>query len=281
MHGLKQFGQLVLDWPTSLIAGYRQQNDFRPMKSFCFFIGHPRSGHSIVGALLDAHPEIVVAHELGVFKYLLAGFNRIQLFYLLHRNARLSAGNQRRSGNYEYAVPGSWQGRHRIIRVIGDKQGGGAVMRLRCRPRLLARLRRTVQLPLRCIHVVRHPLDNITTIHRKADLHGIGPQLINAVHYYFELCESIAGVRLNLVTNEVFDLRHEDFIENPRNQLQSLCTFLGVDAETEYLEACAGIIRPTPNKSREWTDWPAELIDRVIQRCCDFPFLTSYAEAGI
>ncbi|MBV6654043.1 MAG: hypothetical protein KI786_09830, partial [Mameliella sp.] len=29
-----------------------------------FFIGYPRSGHSILGALLDAHPQVALSHEL-------------------------------------------------------------------------------------------------------------------------------------------------------------------------------------------------------------------------
>ena len=35
------------------------------VKAFCLFIGYPRSGHSLIGALLDAHESVAMAHELS------------------------------------------------------------------------------------------------------------------------------------------------------------------------------------------------------------------------
>ena len=37
------------------------------------FVGQSRSGHSLVGSLIDAHPEAVVAHEIHALKHLLQG----------------------------------------------------------------------------------------------------------------------------------------------------------------------------------------------------------------
>ena len=52
------------------------RDDFAGIGSFLMFVGHPRSGHSLVGALIDAHPNAVVAHELDALKYVEAGFGR-------------------------------------------------------------------------------------------------------------------------------------------------------------------------------------------------------------
>ena len=38
------------------------------MHAFCLFVGYSRSGHSLVGALLDAHPEITIAHQVNGLK---------------------------------------------------------------------------------------------------------------------------------------------------------------------------------------------------------------------
>jgi len=206
-----QIRRLAADWPASLLGGWRHRHDFRELESYCFFIGHPRSGHSIVG----------------------------------------------------------------------DKQGEGAVLRLRQRPSLLRRLRKTVRLPLRCIHVVRHPLDNITTICRKADLHGIDPGLDAAIDYYFALCETITAVRAELAADEVFELRHEAFVEHPRQCLDRLCRFIGVTADPDYLDACASVVRPTPRRSRETIDWPRESTERVLRRSRAFPFLNAYTDREV
>ena len=64
---------------------------FARVESLCLFIGYPRSGHSLIGALLDAHPNAIIADELDALKYVHAGFRRNQLFYLLLRGSRQSA----------------------------------------------------------------------------------------------------------------------------------------------------------------------------------------------
>ena len=34
---------------------------------FLFFVGYARSGHSIIASMLDAHPNVVIAHEYALF----------------------------------------------------------------------------------------------------------------------------------------------------------------------------------------------------------------------
>ena len=46
---------------------------FSKLETIILFIGYSRSGHSLVGSLLDAHPEILVSHELHLMKHLLSG----------------------------------------------------------------------------------------------------------------------------------------------------------------------------------------------------------------
>ena len=93
------------------------------------FTGHARSGHSIVGAMLDAHPEMVVAHEFNIPKHWdeiieVAKNKRLLLRdvlfqYLLKSSSQtVVAGNRgaeraRDEGHYQYHIPGQWQGTFR------------------------------------------------------------------------------------------------------------------------------------------------------------------------
>ena len=92
------------------------------------FIGYPRSSHSLVAAILDAHPEIIIANEYHVLrtweekfrssKEVERSFKKYQLFYDLHelsvRDATfgLRANNSLLDFMYSYQVPGLWQGRY-------------------------------------------------------------------------------------------------------------------------------------------------------------------------
>ena len=90
------------------------------------FIGYPRSSHSLVGAILDAHPEIIIPHQYDVIKYWKkyrpstarkTKMSKYHLFYDLHKLSREQALFGSRSKNaklqgYSYNVPGLWQGGH-------------------------------------------------------------------------------------------------------------------------------------------------------------------------
>ena len=98
------------------------------VETFVLFIGYPRSSHSLVGAILDAHPEIIIPNEYDVLgewdrfrseganeenmeKYLL--FYELQELSLRQATFGIRAKNPVRKHNYNYNVPGLWQGGYR------------------------------------------------------------------------------------------------------------------------------------------------------------------------
>jgi hypothetical protein len=114
---------MVSEYSRSLTKATFRRKPFRAVRSYCIFIGYPRSGHSLVGSLLDAHPNIVIAHELDALKYMNAGFSRGQILNLIVDRSRIFTKQGRVWTGYSYRVPGQWQGNHRDLRVIGDKNG--------------------------------------------------------------------------------------------------------------------------------------------------------------
>ena len=96
----------------SLIGGFAHREAFQHLETFCTFIGYPRSGHTLIGSLIDAHPNALVADELNALRFIDAGFSRNQICYLMLRNSQKSAAAGRERTGYRYDVPGQWQGRH-------------------------------------------------------------------------------------------------------------------------------------------------------------------------
>ena len=93
------------------------------VETFVLFIGYPRSRHSLVAALLDAHPEIIMTQHYDVIQhcreYQSSPQKKYQLFFGIHQESREQAmfgghaGPSRQVNNkqgYYYNVPGSWQG---------------------------------------------------------------------------------------------------------------------------------------------------------------------------
>ncbi len=282
---LKDFGNLfdaICLYLPSLYGGFNNKHLFKDLETYCQFIGFGRSGHSLIGALLNAHPNMVVSHELGALKYVYAGFSKIQIYYLILKNAQLSAQEGQELGGYVYNVPNQWQGRVEKLRVIGDRDGAGDTRRLKISPRYIQRLRRILDVKLKFIFVIRNPYDNITTklkrrLKKKQGLEGHDCNVMDVINFYFSLCETIANFKKMLKDNEIFVLRHESFIENPKLRLKELCYFLGVDAPDDYLNDCASIVYKTPHKSRYDIQWSNELIEIVKNRMDKYPFLLGYS----
>jgi hypothetical protein len=281
----RRFGPLELTRlrAGSLARGLAGRKAFAQLESFCVFLGYPRSGHSLVGALLDAHPRMVVAHELDVLRYVQAGFGRTEIFQLLLENSRRWAAEGREQTGYSYSVPDQWQGRFDALRVIGDKKGGMSTFRLRDDPGLLDRLAHLTGLQLKVVHVVRNPYDNIATMSHRKDTtqpRGTREQAVGipeATLRYFSLCETVASVSSRLGPHQLFDLRHEDLVAAPEDRLRALCEFLGQPAREDYLRDCASIVFRERRRSRDSTEWSSEDVLTVARESSRFGFLAGYS----
>lgn len=263
--------EVQAQYEVSLLQAEQHAAEFQSLRTFCLFIGYPRSGHSLLGSLLDAHPNMIVAHELDVLRFLDAGFSAPQLYALLLNNSQRFAKMGRRWGEYRYAVPGQHQGAFTRLEVIGDKQGGRTSVRIGANPQLLERLLATVRLNCRFIHVVRNPFDVIAT----AAVKQTGSPAA-AAEQFSRMCQVNAWIKQAVGAEQVFELHHEDFVGQPQAWLRRLCAFLGVAADEEYLRACAAIVFPEPRKSRGLLKWSQRDIDAVHRWKDRFAFLRRY-----
>jgi hypothetical protein len=175
------------------------------------------------------------------------------------------------TSNYGYQVPGQWQGRFESLRVIGDKRGGAVTRCIEADPRFLDTVRHLVGVPLRVIHAVRNPFDNIAAIsiwHRMS--------LPESVDYYIRHCDTTSRLPELTSPEEVYELRHERLVGEPDDTLRRLCAFLSLDADPGYLEACASVIFESPTRTRRKVEWSAPLVARVESRMKSVSFLAGY-----
>ena len=242
----------------------RRNPDLSDLDRFCFFIGYSRSGHTLIGTTLNAHPEVVISHELDALRYVRHGFRRSQLFSLiLQRDQHFGTMGRTWSG-YKYDIPDQFQGRFERLRVLGDKRARSTALQIAERPELLDRLRRQVGVPIRVIHVTRNPFDNIATEARRHEM-----SLTDATAWYEQICTAVATVRPLLDRSELLDVRYETFASDPRETLAEICRFVGVEPAPSYLDACAAIVWPTTNRTRDAIDWTPEErsdVERLIER---------------
>ena len=231
------------------VHGVRYRRTFQEVECFCLLIGYPHSGSTLVSSVLNAHPEMVMGHETDILRYVRPGLSRNLLFsVILDRDRQFTAANRHWNGN-DYAMPASGQGSFSRLRVIGDKCIARQAMRLHHDPPLLDRLRSTLDMPLRVIHLVRNPFDNIASI---ASKRGV---LSSRIEKYRALGEGMDDIRGRLRAEELCEIRYEDVVADPSRSLSDVCHFLGLEAPDEYLQDCVQLIRPSIQLSRFSVDW--------------------------
>ena len=200
--------------------------DFQDVESFCLFVGYTRSGHSIVGTLLDAHPEAAIAHEQPLFSPSMRApttgsvqhRTRDLLFAKLlqdtHYRVELGRrGSRRTADNPMPLVPGGSHGTTTRLRVIGTKRGQEAPVAWKMNHAILDELRDFVGVPLRLLHVYRNPWDNVASMMRQS------PD--RAIVRYFSRVRAIREIKATGVP--VHDLALEDLIARPRRRSRRCC----------------------------------------------------------
>lgn len=287
----------------ALIYGAKGWN----IKRYALFIGYPRSGSTLLGALLNAHPEVVISHEAFStghdpdrhprnIKNAAAIGKWIIVRRILDHDRSMTS--YERMADYSYVVNGALQGRCTRLRVIGDKDSFPYTRCLYNWPWVLDSLRHHMGVPIRAFFTYRNPYDMLAAgylrrLRNKRSNTAIPSSLLdydptdveklqmeqdflssNKTH--LDLSRKLVEVLSLFSEDEIFPIKHEDFIASPRGNLRSVCEFLGVQCTEEYLKACATIVRTSPHKTRFKVRWTSEQKARVAEVIRKYPWFQDY-----
>lgn len=252
------------------------------LRCFCQFVGWSRSGTTLVGALLDAHPEILIGQELDAAARVLEGAGREEILRGVVEREREFARSGRRWNGYAYDVHDVARADLSGVRVVGDKKAAGTTEAAMQEPDVLARLERVVGLPLRLLAVVRHPLDAIASLsaHLDTDLPPWHPPegapLDAALDWYLRLCAVVDEIAAD--RHRVHFVHLEHLAADPADALGGVIEFLGAAAPgEEYLARARDLIGP-PRRAREDVAWTAGQRERVDEAIARHGFLAPYAD---
>lgn len=263
----------------SWVLGFFMKEKFSKIETYCMFIGYQRSGHSYLGALLDAHPNIIMAMEADALHLIKKGYNRNQLYYLLMDRSRYFTKylNNIWTG-YSYAIPDTFQGKYTIIKAIGDKKGSVSTEYFGMDEKLIDKLKQIVQCKIKILHVIRNPFDNISSMtirHWKPDTDDAINLLMKKIDLYFKKVE-INNTLKKGGKLEILDVYHEQFIEKPFENFKKILDFININATDEFIQKCIAKTYKTPHYSRFEINWPGNLKEYVQKKIDNYPFLKHY-----
>ena len=257
----------------SLVKSWKTRRNFNQVKTYCMFLGNQRSGHSLIASLIDAHPNIIISHEVNALKYWSMGFSRNQIFSLLLENSSSYAERGRGESGYNYVVPNQHQGKFKELLVVGDKDGRRDTSQLARFSNIIRPIIKKNE-DVKIIMVVRNPFDNITTISLRNRETEVNQQDIDR---YFEMAHASEKFINSVGSKFCFTINHEEVINSPKTALKKICNFLEVPASEDYLNDCASIIYSSANKSRHKLPWSKEKIEQVNKKIAKISFLNGYS----
>ena len=262
----------------------------RGVNRFLFFVGYARSGQSIVASMLDAHPHVVIAHEYSLFRKWQQDpethSDKHWLFNTLYTNSKHNTedglqAQQATKNDYVLAIPGSWQGRYdNSISVIGDKSGEMTAQFFRKSKENFTKfyneMKKTVQVPISIIHIIRNPYDNIATmLLQKVNETGKYVSMEAQIASYFEQVHSVVEM-INTVHLNVIEVHNSDMIAKPKIVMRTLCDKLRISCSEQFLQVCAHRTFSSESKSRHLVKWTQYLIDVVAQNIQKYDHLKRY-----
>jgi len=295
--------RLVWELTTQALRhGLSRQRDLRKIETFVQFAGFPRSGHSLIGSIIDAHPQARVSHELDAMGLLAKGMPQLAIFALIDRMASEFTRHGRYWNGYCYLVPDAHHETAAPLRVIGDKKGDAAVRWIAKNPALMDRLQADRGPVSKWILVLRNPFDNIATMSLRhgraydalktdtedpADFPGAlrdkqregiiaSEALDSQIDEYVRLCRTVNDMRHKTEADDWLDLSLEELTADPSPQIARLIKFLDLPPVPGYIDQCASMVNPRANQTRDLIEWPQAKKDRVHAICREFSFLQRY-----
>ena len=242
------------------------------LDKFCLFVGYARSGSSVVGSIIDAHPNAVISHEYNILSSVIKDkLNRQELFdgiiaksQNLNKKGRWSGGAN--GEVYNHNIEGQIKREDSIIHVIGDKKSGSATKILRALPnrpiehridkvkRIITALEGKTELPCMFIHVMRNPYDIVAA------------QIQSRINFNF--LSFLGGVKTMDVMRELYrdrwlDVYHEDLIANPAPEIIKINDFLGLAQNKSHLDFSAKHLDFEPKLRRFEIKWPPRLKQKI------------------
>ena len=245
-----------------------------------FTVGFNRSGSSLIGDLLSAHPNIVMDNESGIIRRYMNGefTSRESLLSFIIKHD-MDRGIKK---NY---VAGQYQQHYDCnIEVVGDKHSPHNTVSLtKTESNTLEELEKFIKLPIKLLFNVRNPYDMVASMVNSIPdwRQSQSEKTEKAISFFTHRSADNMKLIDQVSADRIFMIRLEDFIASPAKMLANICDFLGVAKTPEYLSSCTEVTYKMPNKSRDTLDWNEEhqkKIDALIEK---YEFFNGYSRDAL
>ena len=248
------------------------------IKYFTFFVGAGRSGTTIVGALLDAHPSVILARDYCLFTKWPQNAdyhcNRTLLYGALHAQQIRQAIDLAKT---HYHIPTGFMGKYEDhVTVIGEKEAGTATAWYHANATIwkaiLYELKHTVDIPVKLVQVVRNPYDQAATMYRNK---ARNPTPEITLKNLFNNMQAVYEMKNNLQL-DIHEVHLPNLVNNPQEELQKLCNYFELECSPSYIKVCMSKLYKQVHRTRAGIRWTPALKKIVENATRTFPWYRDY-----
>ena len=237
------------------------------------FAGYPRSGHTLVASILNAHPNVICSNQQFVLTNGASGLDSIL--------SKIEMGTHRTQWNPNaYVEPCEKQD----VYLVGDKTGHRTVEHLLSIPEDLEKFKKIIPWPIKWIHVVRNPYDNLATWTKKnfesrkyANKNSYEREFNIAFQKYKALNEKINELKK---TENVLSMNHEKVIRSIDKSLNELCTFLEIEKYDDWRARVIKAKWKKPRITRKHIKWHPDMRAKTAKLIRKYHWFNGYAFGG-
>ncbi len=244
------------------------------MTTWINFVGEGRSGHTIISAILDSHPNVRLAEEQKLItKWWRDDWSREKI---ITEVKECGHGKERKpkalSGSLTWEEP---------LLAVGDKCGWDAVNLIKkqgATTNVLNEFGEHMDMKVKTIHTLRNPHDNISAWIASPKYQRQWPDLHYRTRMSIKRYARFYGTANDLLEgNSHFTLYNEELCASPAYILKLLCIYLDLPVVEPWLSTAAASVFEKPHKRVGEFEWDPELRDMVDWRIIDkYDYMSRY-----
>jgi hypothetical protein len=241
------------------------------IKYYLSFIGWGRSGNSLVGALLDFHPNVYVKNEFFPLQERFKTQEQIFKKILEKIERKRKKGTTQKWGGFDH---GTFEDMYKGVPfVVGGKKGGFTSNKLIDEPEFFTKVYdEIIKVPVKWLHIQRNPFDNISSFRKIKSIE-------RGIELYFKHAQAVKQVLES--DRDCLTVRQEDLIANTKREVQRMCDHMDIETYPKYLNHCRKVVWKKPNKSRFKKKWSNKNIRIVEEKMKEYEFMRGYTYGDI